>query len=319
MGAVYQAWDWSLGSAVALKIIRIDEDAQPFEVLEREERFQARTAAGPQVPAPECGPHSRPCGSSAPSRTSTNGVRGAPGPLNAPHSSSGQAAHSACVCRLPGRSPRDLPRRTQAGVVHRDLKPANVLIDGDGRALLTDFGIARAVNASTLHTLPGTAIGMLADMSPEQAQGEMSGPSVPTCNDSALISCTNCWLADDLASLVTAGSRSSSRASSSASPAARRGAGDSRCARTDSRSCCLQRNPGPPVPKNAGELAADLDGLTPDGTLPHFRRQPSRSRLVAARRHDRRDRGGGVAHVVDRDPSRRPRHDDRPARAGSRC
>jgi eukaryotic-like serine/threonine-protein kinase len=62
------------------------------------------------------------------------------------------------------------------GVVHRDVKPANVLFDEDGRAKLTDFGIARLTDASTL-TEAGTILGTAAYISPEQARGEPVGPA----------------------------------------------------------------------------------------------------------------------------------------------
>ena len=59
------------------------------------------------------------------------------------------------------------------GVVHRDIKPENILIDREsGRAMVTDFGIARAAEGDAKLTVTGVAIGTPAYMSPEQALGE---------------------------------------------------------------------------------------------------------------------------------------------------
>jgi serine/threonine protein kinase len=56
-------------------------------------------------------------------------------------------------------------------VVHRDVKPANLLLDRDGNVRVSDFGIAFAAGQETL-TLPGTVLGTVGYLSPEQARGE---------------------------------------------------------------------------------------------------------------------------------------------------
>jgi len=64
----------------------------------------------------------------------------------------------------------------ERGLVHRDLKPTNIVFDEEGRARITDFGIARMSGADTL-TEAGTLVGTAAYMSPEQASGGTITPA----------------------------------------------------------------------------------------------------------------------------------------------
>jgi hypothetical protein len=64
----------------------------------------------------------------------------------------------------------------QSGVIHRDIKPSNILLDHEGNALVSDFGLVYIENASV--SLTGSAlIGTPAYMSPEQARGDKVTPA----------------------------------------------------------------------------------------------------------------------------------------------
>jgi serine/threonine protein kinase len=64
----------------------------------------------------------------------------------------------------------------EAGIVHRDLKPGNIIIDPDGNALLTDFGLAKG-RAYTVLTKPGQVMGTLDYLAPELIKGEPASPA----------------------------------------------------------------------------------------------------------------------------------------------
>jgi serine/threonine-protein kinase len=71
---------------------------------------------------------------------------------------------------------RALAHAHEQGLVHRDVKPQNVLVGEDGRARVTDFGIARALEGPE-RTESGAILGTGSYVAPEQAQGERVGPT----------------------------------------------------------------------------------------------------------------------------------------------
>ena len=67
---------------------------------------------------------------------------------------------------------RGLAFAHEHGLVHRDVKPQNVLLNGDGRAKVTDFGIARSLDVEHGMTQTGTILGTSNYIAPEQASGQ---------------------------------------------------------------------------------------------------------------------------------------------------
>jgi len=163
MADVYRAADLQLGRDVALKILyrRFSEDPEFVERFRRE----ASSAAGLQHPHVV----------SVYDRGEWDGTY-----YIAMEHLEGRSLKRVVLDEGPLRPARAVDLVTQVlraakfahkrGIVHRDLKPHNVIVDSEGRAKVTDFGIALA-GASDM-TQTGSIMGTAQYLSPEQAQGQ---------------------------------------------------------------------------------------------------------------------------------------------------
>jgi serine/threonine protein kinase len=167
MAIVWCATDQRLGRRVAIKVIADTLAADPAYV----ERFarEARTAAGLSHPHlvsvyDYAASASQPFLVMELVEGGTLADRIARGPVSAPEARALAADLTAALGCV-----------HEAGILHRDIKPANVLVGRDGRARLTDFGIAQPEDATRL-TRPGDVIGTIRYLAPEVLAG--GAPSV---------------------------------------------------------------------------------------------------------------------------------------------
>jgi serine/threonine protein kinase len=169
MGAVYRAVDESLGRQVAVKVLRRELADDPT-FLERFRR-EARAAAGLSHPG-VAGVYDY------------GELGGQPFIVMELVEGETLAERLAAGGRLPWREAFAIGEQVAAalaaahahGLVHRDVKPANILLGRDGRAKVTDFGIAQAAQAVTL-TRTGMVLGSANYVAPEQAKGGHVGPA----------------------------------------------------------------------------------------------------------------------------------------------
>jgi serine/threonine protein kinase len=173
MGAVYLARDTALERLVAVKVLPLDkgEDAASRERFRREARTAARLTHPNIVPLHGFGE------ADGMLYLVMGYVQGEP---LAARMRRGTRPGLAQARRVGAEIADALDHAHGRGVVHRDVKPDNILIDDEtGRAMLADFGIAKARGGGTSVTQAGGVIGTPAYMSPEQAAGreELDGRS----------------------------------------------------------------------------------------------------------------------------------------------
>ncbi len=93
-----------------------------------------------------------------------------PASLSTQHSQD-RSEYCQAIARLGRQAAEALHHAHEYGVVHRDIKPSNLMVDGQAKLWITDFGLAR-IQSSPGVTITGDVVGTLRYMSPEQAAGQ---------------------------------------------------------------------------------------------------------------------------------------------------
>jgi eukaryotic-like serine/threonine-protein kinase len=165
MGRVYRATDRVLGRSVAVKIlpgVLADQDPTSVARFEREARAAAALSHPAVVAVYDTG------ADEAARFIVMELIAGRS--LEAILRDQGALDPDRAV-RIATRVADALAAAHAAGIVHRDVKPGNVMVAADGSVKVLDFGIARAIDSTTL-TQTSSVVGTAAYMSPEQALGK---------------------------------------------------------------------------------------------------------------------------------------------------
>ena len=169
MGLVFRARREGDGESVALKILRdeLAEDELYRRRFEREARIASELVNEHVVPVVDFGE------ASGRLYIAALYVRGVS--LSARIASEGVLSLGEAL-RLVTDLADALEALQAGGLVHRDVKPANVMVDEDGVAALTDFGLARGV-ADTVLTKTGMVVGTVDYLAPELIRGQQADHS----------------------------------------------------------------------------------------------------------------------------------------------
>ena len=164
MATVYLSTDTRLDRIVAVKVMRpvLAEDPDFVERFAREARSAARLSS-PEVVAV----HDQ--GTDAATRTAFLVMEHVAGGTLRDVVEQGPVSPARALALLEPVL-RALAAAHGAGLVHRDVKPENVLLGDDGRVKVADFGLARAIETSTLTVTTGLLIGTVAYLAPEQVE-----------------------------------------------------------------------------------------------------------------------------------------------------
>jgi eukaryotic-like serine/threonine-protein kinase len=169
MGCVYRALDTELSEIVALKMVRHELISVP-EILERfrrEVRLARRVTHRNVARVFDIGEHQ---GEKFLTMEFVDGQSLATALVGEVAEGAGRFSVQRALSVAEGLC-AGLASAHEAGVVHRDLKPDNVLLAKDGRVVITDFGIARAIHDIGIAQTATVMVGTPAYMAPEQVEG----------------------------------------------------------------------------------------------------------------------------------------------------